>query len=99
MAAFEVTSAQLKSTADQLEQLNSNFKSAVDNLESTEQSLSAMWEGEAKQAFQQAFQRDKSNMDLFNANITKFIAALRTMAAKYEQAEAQNTQTATSRSY
>lgn len=99
MAAFEVTSAQLKSTADQLEQLNENFKSAVSNLESSQQSLSAAWEGEAKQAFQSAFTRDKSNMDLFYANIMKFIAALHTMATKYEQAESVNTQTATTRSY
>ncbi len=99
MGAFEVTPAMLKSTADQLDQLNNNFKSAVTNLESTEQSLSAMWEGESKQAFQQAFQRDKGNMDAFYANITKFVAALRAMAAKYEQAEAANTQTATARSY
>ncbi len=99
MSAFEVTPAQLKSTADQLEQLNSDFKSAVSDLESTEQQLSKLWEGLAKQTFQQAFQRDKSNMDAFYANITKYVGALRAMAAKYEQIEAANTQTASARSY
>jgi WXG100 family type VII secretion target len=99
MSAFEVTPSQLKSTADQLEQLNSNFSSTVTNLESTEQSLSAMWEGESKQAFQQAFQRDKGNMDAFSANITKFVETLRAIAERYEGVEIANTQTATTRSY
>ncbi|MBQ4528375.1 MAG: WXG100 family type VII secretion target [Clostridia bacterium] len=99
MSAFDVTPAQLKSTADQLESLNQQFQSAVNNLDSTQQTLNGMWEGEAKQAFQQAFSKDKVNMDAFHANITKFVAAIRTMASKYEQAENQNTQTGQSRSY
>ena len=99
MAAFNVTPAQLKSLASELEQLNSQFKSAVGNLEQTEQNLGTMWEGEAKNAFRSAFQRDKSNMDLFHANILKFVAALNTMAAKYEQAENANVSTGTQRSY
>ena len=99
MASFEVTPSQLKTTADQLESLNANFKAAAEGLSSTQQQLSAMWEGESKAAFQNAFERDRANMDAFYANISKFVAALRAMAAKYEAAEAQNTQTATSRSY
>ena len=99
MSSITVTAAQLKSTADQLEGLNGQFKSAVGNLESTEQSLCSMWEGEAKNGFDAAFKRDKSNMDLFNANITKFVATLRTIAAKYEQAENANVSTANQRSY
>lgn len=99
MSSITVTAAQLRSTADQLEQLNSQFKSAVGNLESTEQSLCSMWEGDAKTSFDAAFKRDKNNMDLFNANIMKFVAAMRTIAVKYEQAESTNVSTANQRSY
>lgn len=99
MSSITVTAAQLKSTAEQLEGLNNQFKSAVSNLESQEQSLCSMWEGEAKNSFDAAFKRDKNNMDLFNANIMKYVAALRTIAAKYEQAEQTNVSTANQRSY
>ena len=97
--ATMVTAAQLKSTADQLEQLNANFKTAVENLTNVEQSLSGMWEGEAKTAFDQAFQRDRTNMDAFNVNISKFVAVLRQAAVTYEQAENQNVQIAQTRTY
>ena len=94
-----VTAAQLRSTADQLEQLNSNFKTATENLNSVQQNLSGMWEGDAKRAFEAAYQRDRTNMDAFNANITKYVAALRTIAANYEKAEQANVQIAQQRSY
>jgi len=98
-SSITVTSAILKQIATQLEGLNGQFKSAVGNLESTEAALCGMWEGEAKQTFDGAFKRDKNNMDNFYQNIAKFVAALNTIAAEYEKAEAQNTQTASSRSY
>lgn len=43
MALIRVTAAQVKSTADQLRQYDSQFKSQVDNLETHELNLSSMW--------------------------------------------------------
>lgn len=94
-----VTAAQLRSTADQLEQLNSNFKTATENLTSVQQNLSGMWEGDAKRTFDASYQRDKTNMDAFNANITKYVGVLRSIAVKYEKAEQANVQIAQQRSY
>lgn len=99
MSSITVTASQLKSSADQLESLNQQFKAAVESLEGQEQSVCGMWEGEAKQTFHNAFTRDKGNMQMFYNNIQKFIATLRNAAIKYEQAEAQSTQIASQRSY
>ena len=65
MAAFTVTSSELKAKANELRNLNAQFKTQVGNLESQEGNLVTMWEGEAKNAFHTAFMNDKSQMDKF----------------------------------
>lgn len=99
MALIQVTASELKSKANELRSLNGQFKSQVGNLESQEASLASMWEGEAKTAFHNAFNNDKTQMDAFNQLIEKYCQALETIAAKYEQAEAANAATASQRSY
>ena len=99
MALIQVTAAELKSKANELRSLNGQFKSQVGNLESQEASLASMWEGEAKTAFHTAFNNDKVQMDNFYDLIEKYCQALETIAEKYQQAEAQNTETASTRKY
>lgn len=99
MALIQVTASQLKTKANELRSLNGQFKSQVGNLESQEAALASMWEGEAKNAFHTAFNNDKVQMDNFYNLIEKYCQALETIAQKYEQAEAQNLQTASNRSY
>ncbi len=99
MAAFMVTSSELKSKANELRNLNAQFKSQVGNLESQEGSLVSMWEGEARDAFDMAFKNDKTQMDNFYNLIEQYCAALETIAAKYEAAEARNLSTAQTRTY
>lgn len=99
MAEIMVTAAQLQSKAEELNQLNATFKSKVDGLEQTETALMGMWEGEAKEAFHNAFNRDKINMQNFYNAIAQYVNALQQMAAKYAQGEAQNTQIAQQRTY
>jgi WXG100 family type VII secretion target len=99
MSFFQVTAAELKKKAEQLKGLNSRFKTGVDTLESTEQSLRTMWEGEANDTFHTAFTRDKGQMDQFHAVIEQFIEALLIIAAKYEAAESKNTSIAATRTY
>lgn len=99
MALIRVTASQLKAQAENLRTTNSNFKAQVANLENQELSLKNMWEGEANDAFHAAFCRDKIQMDNFFNAIQQYIAVLENIAAKYEQAEAQNTSTATTRNY
>lgn len=99
MALISVTAAQLKAKADELTNLNGSFKSNVQDLEATEQNLAGMWEGQAKEAFHNAFNNDKVQMTNFSTLIEKYVNTLITIASKYEQAESINTDTASSRNY
>lgn len=99
MGLIQVTSAELRKQAEQLKSLNGSFKNNIGTLESTELSLKSMWEGQANTAFHNAFIKDKGQMDNFNNLIEQYIQALLEIAAKYEAAEAKNTDTATTRSY
>lgn len=99
MAAFQVTSRELRAKAETLRNLNSQFKGQVGNLESQEGTLITMWEGEARNAFDRAFKNDKSQMDNFYNLIEQYCVALENIAAKYDMAEAQNLSTAQARSY
>lgn len=99
MAAFQVTSRELKTKASELRDLNGQFKTQAGNLETQESSLVSMWEGEARNAFHLAFKNDKSQMDNFYNLIEQYCVALENIAAKYDMAEAQNVATAQSRTY
>ena len=56
-----------------------------------------MWEGEAREAFRNAFQTDAAKMDEFVATIEQYAASLEMIAAKYEAAEAKATNIAATR--
>lgn len=99
MAAFQVTSRELKAKANELRDLDAQFKTQVGNLESQEGSLITMWEGEARNKFDMAFKNDKAQMDNFYNLIQQYCTALDNIAAKYDMAEARNVSTAQSRNY
>lgn len=97
MSMFRVSSSELRQKADQLEQMNNQFKAAVEALSNQEQSLATMWEGEAQKAFRTAFNNDRQQFDNFYNGIVKYIQALRDAAQKYDEAEAKNLSTAQTR--
>ena len=97
MSQFQVTASELTRQAETLTQLNQNLQSQITVLENTEASLITMWEGEAKNAFHNAFQSDKAKMQNFKTAIDQYVAALQNIAAKYAQAEATNVSTASIR--
>lgn len=99
MALIRVTARELRAKAEELRSLNGQFKSAVSELEGTEGQLAGMWEGEAKNAFHNAFQSDKVQMDNFYNAIENYAARLESAAAKYEQTENANVEIANTRSY
>lgn len=96
---YVVTTVALRRTAQELRDLNSQYRTRVESLAGLEQELRSMWEGEANIAFQHAFASDKVNLDNFYSVIERYVQALETAAAEYEKAEAQATQTATTRTY
>ena len=99
MSQFIVNPATLHSAAEELSNQNSQFKAQTDLLVQTEATLSSMWEGDAKAAFHNAFTHDKGAMDNFYNVVNTYVATLNSIAAKYEQVEAQNTEIASTRSY
>lgn len=99
MAKFEVTAATLIQKSQNLSTLNDKFKSEVDNLVTTEESLNAMWDGEANDAFHKAFTNDKTQMMNFYNLIVKYCNALNQIAEKYQKAENANLSTASTRKY
>ena len=67
-----VTTTTLKSKANELKSLNSNFKKQVSALREQEKSLNSMWDGEANTAFHNAFEKDATQMDNFYNAIEKY---------------------------
>lgn len=99
MSEFRVDPKQLQSNANDLRQLNAQFKSTVADLESTEATLSGMWDGPAKEAFRKAFMSDKAQMDTFYQAIDEYATRLESIASKYQTAENKNTEIANNRTY
>ncbi len=99
MSSFRVTTGTLTTQAEELSALNGQFKSAVEQLASTEVSLKGMWEGEANDAFHAAFTTDKGKMDEFYNLIVQYVAKLNSIAVRYNQAEQTNTEIASNRNY
>mgnify|MGYP002747282041 CR=1 FL=1 len=101
MAVIRVTAARLRSVADSLQELciRDRFRSRKQELTEKEQALASMWEGQAKEAFHQAFIRDEQQMEAFYTLIARYVQTLLEIAARYEQAEARNAEIAGSRSY
>lgn len=87
MAEILVTSAALRSRAEELNQLNSRFKNAVDSLREEENVLRSQYEGESSDAFHAAFSRDTVQMDNFYNAIARYVQNLLSIAEKYERAE------------
>ena len=99
MALIRVTASQLRAKEEELSGLNRQFDNQAGELEVCEQKLAGMWDGQAKDAFHQAFARDRIQMANFSSLIEKYISTLLAIAAKYERAENANTQTASARNY
>lgn len=99
MSFIQVTSMELRNKATELQGLNAKFQTEIENLLSHQTNLNSMWEGEAKETFNNAFMRDKGNMDNFKNAIDQYIQALLVIAERYEEAEKRNISTASMRSY
>lgn len=99
MAEIRVTSAELRRKAEELRNLNSQFKSKVEELTNCELSLASMWEGDAKTAFHNSFNNDKIQWNNFHTLIEQYIVTLMNIAAEYDNKEAMNANIASSRNY
>lgn len=99
MAEIQVTISQLRAKAEELQNLNNTFKTKVDSLEECETTLVSQWDGEAKEAFHQAFTNDKTQMNNYFNAIAQYVAVMESIADKYAAAESTNVNTANERKY
>ena len=99
MGYIQVTSRELRNSAQELQSLNSQFRTKAAELTEKETALCGMWEGSARDAFHQAFGRDRQQMDNFHQLIAQYVQVLLEIAARYEEAEARNREIATARNY
>ncbi|HAL60542.1 MAG: WXG100 family type VII secretion target [Sarcina sp.] len=96
-ATFRVSTAQLIQQAQELQTLNERFKAEVTAMTEKEEALSSMWEGEARNAFHNAYATDAEKFANFYNGIVRFIQALSDVAQNYQKAEAQAAAIATTR--
>ncbi|MCR4813250.1 MAG: WXG100 family type VII secretion target [Lachnospiraceae bacterium] len=99
MALIRVTAEELKNRAEMLNEANANLKAKIQEFEAASQALAAQWEGEAKDAFVNAYTQDKAQMDNFSNVITDYYQKLSYIAQNYDAAERKNTDIATTRNY
>ena len=99
MSYYQVSSSEIRNSANELTGLNAEFLSSKEALIQCEQGLRNMWEGEANEAFHAAFIRDSGQMDAFHGAIEQYISALNVIADRYDAAELRNAQKAASRTY
>lgn len=95
---FTVSASQLRKTAQELRELNNQYKTKIEALAGVEAELRTMWEGEANLAFQRAFATDKVSLDHFYTVIEKYVMALENAATEYERAEQRAYEIASTRS-
>jgi WXG100 family type VII secretion target len=99
MSEIQVTSSTLRSKAEELNQLNEQFRNAVTSLTDEENALRSQYEGESSDAFHSAFTQDTVQMSNFYNAIAQYVQKLTQIAETYEKAEQTNVATATTRNY
>ena len=99
MSKFTVSAAEMQTAINELKAANGEFKSRVSELETAQQELSAMYQGDSSTAFNAAFQSDKSQWSTFAALIDQYVETMGAILTTYNTAEATNTDTAKTRTY
>lgn len=84
---FSVNVQELVRQAENLQELNERFKNEVMIMTEKEEALSSMWEGEARNAFHNAYAADVAKFENFYNGITRFVQALGNAAQEYVKAE------------
>lgn len=97
MGEIQVTSAALRSKAEEMNQLNESFRNEVNALTEEEGTLRSQFEGEASDAFHTAFQGDTAQMNRFYDAVAQYVQRLLQIAEAYEKAEQANVSTASAR--
>jgi len=87
MAQTTVTTSQLRSAAQRLEEIIGRYTVSYTNLQSQSQNLSQMWEGEASQKFINKLNADMPKFKNMETVLKGYQSALLQEAQTYDQAE------------
>ena len=90
MSEIRISSAQLRSRADELNAQATQLDAQIKLLEETEQKLRASYEGDSSDAFHTRFMNNKEKLSNFHKAILQYIQAMRKVADSYDAAEARN---------
>lgn len=99
MSKLTITASEMQNAINELNSANSEFKNRVTELESEQQNLAGMWQGDANTAFNNAFQNDKSQWSTFASLVDQYVETLGSILQIYQNAESTNLDTAKTRSY
>lgn len=99
MSKYTVTASDMQNAINELNASNNEFKARVNELESEQQTLAGMWQGDANTAFNNAFQSDKGQWATFANLIDQYVETLATILQTYQAAENANAETARTRTY
>ena len=99
MGLIRVSPLELRQRANMLAEANHSVRAKVDEFELSCHALAGQWEGEARDAFVNAYTQDKAQMDNFVRVIDEFYQALLRVYQNYSDAETKNIDTATTRNY
>lgn len=97
MAQFGVNLAKLEQCLSDLKRDHKDFSSEVENLCTSEKTLSGKWEGDAKDAFESAFTKDTTYMNNFGKLLGEYENALQQVIDAYRTAESTNVNLGTTR--
>lgn len=85
--SFKVNPQELVKQAEELQALNERFRAEVSSMTEKEEALSSMWEGDARNAFHNAYAADVEKFQNFYNGIARFVEALGNSAQEYAKAE------------
>ena len=96
MSEFSVSN-QLNQKMQKLQELRSQYESAIKQLQTKEEELNGMWEGDARGAFKKAFGQSYQTLVKFLEMIDQYILALAETIQEYARTEQANREIAARR--
>ncbi len=94
-----INSAEVMQVTNLLAENNNQFRARVEDLMNTAQELAGMWQGEANNTFNAALATDQERWAAFAALVDTYVETLREIVRQYQNAEADNVEIASRRTY
>lgn len=90
MAELRITPAEVRKKVEELRNLNNQFKTKVEALQSSENTLVSMWEGDSRNEFHNKFTIERGKLDNFYAGIEQYATALYNISVEHDNKENSN---------